>query len=110
MSGGWCSWDIPRVSILNISTKCISVLIFSVLVHQICVLDTKKLVITYSFCFGEIFYKHPKNVPKEHLQCDALGMSSRHKFDHQKKKIFREMVLYFLLPSVYQMLQSQIKL
>ena len=35
------------------STKCISVELFSALVDQICVLDTKKLVIAYSFSFGE---------------------------------------------------------
>ena len=52
-SGGWGSRDIPRASILNISTKRMSMVILSVLVHQMCVSDTKKLVIAYSFSFRE---------------------------------------------------------
>ena len=52
-SGGRRSREVPRTSILDISRKCISVVIFSVLIHQMCVLDTKKLVITYSSSFGE---------------------------------------------------------
>ena len=44
--------------------KRISVVIFSVLVHQMCILDTKKLVIAYSFSFGEKLYERPKNVQK----------------------------------------------
>ena len=50
--------------------------IFSALVHQMCVLDNKKLVIAYSFSFGEMSYELPKNVPKGHLQRDDLGTSS----------------------------------
>ena len=52
-SGGWRSRDVPRASILNISTKRISVVKFSVLVHQMCVLDTRKLVTAYFFSLGE---------------------------------------------------------
>ena len=40
-------------SIWNISTKRISVEKISVLVHQMCVLDTKKVVISYSFNLGD---------------------------------------------------------
>ena len=52
-SGGWSFQDVPRMSVLNISTKWISVLIFQNLVNQMCVLNTKKLVTAYSFNFGE---------------------------------------------------------
>ena len=62
--------------------KRISVVIFSVLVHQMCILDTKKLVIAYSFSFGEKLYERPKNVQKWHLQPDVLGTSSRRQFKH----------------------------
>ena len=37
---------------------------FSVLIHQMVVLDTRKLLIKYSFSFGETSYERPKNVPK----------------------------------------------
>ena len=47
-----------------------------------CVLDTKKLVIEYSFSFGETSYERPKNLPKWHLQCDVLGTSSGRQFKH----------------------------
>ena len=52
-SGGWRFQGVPRMSILNISTKWISVLIFSNLVNQMRVLNTKKLVTAYYFDFGE---------------------------------------------------------
>ena len=42
-------------SILKVNRKSISVVIFLVLVHQMCVLDIKKLVIAHSFSFGETF-------------------------------------------------------
>ena len=79
-SGEWRSWDVPITSTLNISTNRISVVVFSVLVHQMCVLDTKKLVTAYSFSFGETSYERPKNVPKWHLQLDVLGTSSGRQF------------------------------
>ena len=60
--GGWRYTDVPRRSILNINTKHISMVIFSVLVYQICVLDTKKLVFVYSFSFGETSYERSKIV------------------------------------------------
>ena len=69
--GGWCSPDVARTSILNISTKCISVVTFSVLVYQMCVLDTKKLVISYSF----ILEKRPKYVLKT-FQSDTSCVTS----------------------------------
>ena len=54
MTSGGCPYrDVPRALILNISTKRISVVIFYVLIDQICVLDTKKLAIAYPFRFGE---------------------------------------------------------
>ena len=52
-SGGWRSWFNSRASILNIRKKGMSVVIFSVLFHHMNVLDTKKLVIAYSFKFEE---------------------------------------------------------
>ena len=80
MSGVWRSQDVPRTSILNICTKRISVVVVSVLVHQVSVLDTKRLVIVYSFSFGETSYERPKIVPKSHLQWDVLGTSSGRQF------------------------------
>ena len=73
MSGGWHDRDVPTTSILNISTKGISVVIFSVLVHQMCVLNTKKLVIAYLFSFRETSYGRPKNVPKWSCSVTSLG-------------------------------------
>ena len=59
MPGEWPYWDVLRVFLFwTISTKRISALKLSVLVHQMCVLDTKKLV-AYSFSLGET---SPKNV------------------------------------------------
>ena len=74
-SGGWRSQDVPRTSMLNINTKHVFQVIFSVLVHQMCVLDAKKLIIVYSFSFGGTSYEHLKNVQKWHLQRDVLGTS-----------------------------------
>ena len=51
--GGWCSRDVPWASILNVSRKRISVVIFSVLVHQMCVLGIKMFVIAHCFSLGE---------------------------------------------------------
>ena len=56
--------DVHRTSILNITTKRISVVKFLVLVLQMFVLDTKKLVISYSFSLVETSYERPKNVSK----------------------------------------------
>ena len=88
-SGGWRSPDVPRTSILNMSKKLISVVIFSVLMHQMCVLDTKKLVITYSFGFGETSCELPRNVPKWRLQHDVLGTSSGHHLNILQKVGFQ---------------------
>ena len=44
-SDRWRPRNVPRTSILNTSTKGISVVIFSVLVYQMCVLNNKTLVI-----------------------------------------------------------------
>ena len=74
-SGGSRYRDVSRASILNINIKRISVVIFSVLVHQTCVLDTKKLLVAYSFSFEETSYERPKIVQKWHLQSDVLGTS-----------------------------------
>ena len=73
MSGGWHDRDVPTTSVLNISTKRISVVIFSDLVHQMCVLNTKKLVIAYLFSFRETSYGRPKNVPKCTSSVTSLG-------------------------------------
>ena len=74
-SGRWRPRDVLRTSILNVSVKRISVVIFSVLVDQMCVLDKEKLVIAYSFNFGETSYERPKNVTKWQLQRDVLRSS-----------------------------------
>ena len=55
-SGGGSYRDVPRTSLLSINTKRISVVIFSVLVHQMCVLHTKKV----SYC---VFFQFWRNVP-----------------------------------------------
>ena len=47
-----------------------------------CVLDSKKLVIAYSFSFGETSSEHPKRAPKRQLQLDVLGASSGLQFKH----------------------------
>ena len=67
-SGGWSSRDVPRMSILNKIAKRITAATFSVLIQQMCVLDTRKFVIAYSFSFGDTPYERPKNVPKWQLQ------------------------------------------
>ena len=74
--------------ILNIIAKRISVAEFSVLVHQMCALHTKKLVISYSFSFGETSLEGPKNVPKSHLQRDVFWTSSGRQFKHFPQKRF----------------------
>ena len=56
--------------------------IFPILVHQMCVLDSKKLVVTYSFSCGETSCERSKNVPKWHLLQDVLGTSSGHQLKH----------------------------
>ena len=87
-SGLWRPRNVPRTSILNTSTERISVVIFSVLVHQMCVLHNKKLVIAYSFSFGETSYERPKNVPKWHLQRDVFSKSSGRQFKYFPKNKF----------------------
>ena len=64
VTSGLHSRDVPRTSILNISSKCISVVTFPVLVHQMYALDAKKLVIAHSFSFGETSNERPKNISK----------------------------------------------
>ena len=54
-----------------LGTKRISVVTFSALVHQMCALHTKKLVISYSFSFG----KTPINVLKT-SQSDTCSVLS----------------------------------
>ena len=67
-SGGWCSRDFLRTTILNINTKGISVVIlFLVLVHQMCVLDTKKLIVVDSFSFGETSYMNVIKTSKSNI-------------------------------------------
>ena len=61
----------PRALVLKISTKRVSVGIFSVLVHQMCVLYTNKLAIAYSFAFGEMSQERPRNLPKRHTPLDT---------------------------------------
>ena len=80
MLSGWHSGGVARPSILKRNTKRICVVIFSVLVHQMCVLDTKKLIIGYSFSFREMSYERPKKVQKWHLQREVLGTFSGRQF------------------------------
>ena len=82
MLGQWRPCDVFRMSILNISTKRISVVIFSVLVHQLCILHNKKLVIVYSCSFRETPYERPKNSQEWHRQHDVLGKSLGRQFKH----------------------------
>ena len=63
-SGCWRPLEILTTSILNISTKHISVPIFSTLFHQMCLLGNRKFVIVYSFSFRETCYELPKSVSK----------------------------------------------
>ena len=51
-------------------------LIFTVLVHQMCLLDTKTLIIAYSFSFRETSYERSEKVQKWHLQRDTFGTAS----------------------------------
>ena len=44
-----------------------------------CVLDIKKLVIAYSFSFGETSYERPKHVSKRPLQRDVLNLNNFYK-------------------------------
>ena len=60
------------MSILNISTKRISMVIFSVLVHQICVLSTNKVLL---HILSVLEKRHHKNVPKS-SQKDPLSVTS----------------------------------
>ena len=53
-----------------------------------CVLDTKKLIIAYSFSFEETSYERPKTVKKWHLQRDLIGTSSGRQFEHFHKISF----------------------
>ena len=87
-SGGWHYRDVPRTSVLNVSAKRISLVIFSVLVHQMCVLDTKTLVYGYSFSFGETSWERLKNVLNWYSQCDVLGTSSGRQFNHYPSNRF----------------------
>ena len=43
---------------------------------------TKKLIIAYSFSFGDTSYEVPKNAPKWKLQRDILWTSSARRFKH----------------------------
>ena len=52
---GWRSWDVPRASILNKSTKHTSVVTFSVLVHRLRVFNSNKLVLTV--CYYHVTYE-----------------------------------------------------
>ena len=71
-SGGRRSRDVARVSFLNISSKRISMVIFSVLVHQICVLSTDKVLL---HILSVLEKRHHKNVPKS-SQKDPLSVTS----------------------------------
>ena len=58
---------------MNINTKRISVVVFSVLVHQMFVLDTKNLVIVYSFSFGEASYINVLKISKRNT-CSVTSL------------------------------------
>ena len=110
VTSGLRSRDVPRTSILNISSKCISEVIFSVLVHQMCALDTKKSVIAHSFSFGE----RPMNVLKT-SQSDTCSVTLLGRPQDVNLNIFHEIgfteiFIYFLMPSAYRTLQSENKL
>ena len=54
-SGGWSYQDVSRTSLLSINAKRISVVIFSVLVYEMCVLHTKEV----RYC---VFFQFWRNV------------------------------------------------
>ena len=85
--GRWRSRDVPGRTKRNF---CGNVFSFS---SPKCVLHIKKLVIAYSFSFGETSYERPKNVPKWHLPRDVLGTSQVVNLNIFHKIGFREIFL-----------------
>ena len=81
----------------------ITVIIFSVLVHQMCALNTKKFVFAYSFSFGETSWKHLKMTPVR----DVIGRPQDVNLIIIHKMVFREIFLYSVVQSIYQTLKSQ---
>ena len=76
-----------------------------------CVLDNKRLVITYSFSFGERSYEYPKNVPKWQLQRGVLETSSGRQVKHFPYSMFLGEFLYISRCQVHTItLQNQNKL
>ena len=94
-SSGWRSWDVPKTPILSISTKRISAVIFSVLDHQMCVLDSKNLVIAYSFGLG-------KMSQSETCSVTSLGRPQNVNLNIFHKMVFMEIFLSSLMPCAYQ--------
>ena len=108
-SGGW---RLPTVPIWGISTKCISLVILSVLVHETCVLNNKKLNIAYFFSFGKTPKARSEKVPRLHVYRDVLGTYSEREFKDCPSNRFLRKVFFtsWCLPSAYQTLQNQNKL
>ena len=52
--------------------------ILSLLVRQICVLDIEKLVIAYSFSFGEMSLERPKKRSKMTPELTSSGLQFKH--------------------------------
>ena len=100
-----------NVTYLKINTKHIPVVIFSLLVHQMYVFDTKTLVIAYSF----ILEKRPMNVLKM-SKSDTCSMTYLGRpqdvnlIVFRKKRFLRKFFLYLRMPRAYQTLQNQNKL
>ena len=70
-SSGWRSPDVPSTSILNKSTKRIYVVIFSVLVQQMCAINTKSQLLHIL----SVLEKRPMNVLKT-SQSDTCSVTS----------------------------------
>ena len=72
--------SVPRGSILNISYKCIFIVLFSVSFNHMFVWNTKELGSLYSSILGKTSQRHRKTVRKWLPEGDALGTSPSHQF------------------------------
>ena len=103
-SGGWHSRDVLRASP---SMKRISIAILSVLVHQMCVLNTDNLVIGYYLSFGKTSLERPKNITVWSRSVMSLKCHQNFNLIIIHENVLRKVFLCFMMPSVYQALKSQ---
>ena len=76
----WRPWDVPKMSILNLSYKCIFFALFSILFHQVCDWNTKELALLQFCVFVETSQRHRTNVPKWYPEGDVYGTSLGRQF------------------------------